>query len=81
MFIGAICEECLSSSGRVSYEVFFRPLDNPGDVDTGLALSTDINGDVSSKFFTAFTSGTIGSGSLVVKRENLDQFVTGFIAK
>ncbi len=70
-----------SLAGTGSYEVFFRPLDNSGDVDTGLALSTDVNGNVTSKLFQAFPSGTVGSGSLVIRREGFDQFVTGFIVK
>jgi len=78
---GQIRVSLTGAEPSASYEVFFRPLDNPGDVDTKVAVTTDSNGDVTTKFLTGFASGTIGSGSLVLEREGFDQFVTGFIVK
>ena len=78
---GQIRVSLTGAEPSVSYEVFFRPLDNPGDVDTGVAVTTDSNGDVTTKFATGFASGTIGSGSLVIEREGFDQFASGFIVK
>jgi hypothetical protein len=63
-----------------NYEVYFRPIDNSGDVDTGLEVSTNTlgNGSGSKKYFTP---DTINSGTLVVKETGAgqpDQFVAGF---
>jgi len=63
-----------------NYEVYFRPIDDSGDVDTGVEVSTNTlgNGSKSKKYFT---SDTINSGTLVVKEtgaDQPDQFVAGF---
>lgn len=63
-----------------AYEVYFRPIDNSGDADTGLALTTNQNGNAKgSKSYVK--SGTTGSGNFVVKSGGFDQFVTGFAVK
>jgi hypothetical protein len=62
------------------YSVSFRPLDNSGDVDGLLSLTTDGSGDTHSS--VAYPpSGTVASGNFVVKGAGFDQFVTGFAVK
>jgi hypothetical protein len=65
------------AEASISYEVFFRPIDNSGDLDTGLSLNTGPDGNANGSIFF-FKSNTIGSGNVVLKRTGLDQFVTGF---
>ena len=62
-----------------NYEVYFRPIDDSGDVDTGVEVSTNTLGN-GSKSKAYFTSDTINSGTLVVKEraDQPDQFVAGF---
>jgi hypothetical protein len=66
-----------------SYEVFFRPLnsDSSGDVDTNLAITTNVNGDGKGSKSSFAPSGSVGSGNFVVKSGGFDQFVTGFSVK
>lgn len=63
-----------------NYEVYFRPIDNSGDLDTGLEVSTNKLGNGSgSKSY--FMPNTVDSGTLVVKESGADQpdqFVAGF---
>jgi hypothetical protein len=62
------------------YSVSFRPLDNSGDVDGVLSLTTDGSGDAhGSVAYPA--SGTVASGNFVVKGAGFDQFVSGFAVK
>ncbi len=64
-----------------NYEVFFRPLDNSGDVDTGLALPTNTDGNAVAGPHGFFPADTVASGTLVVKRQGVgqpDEFVAGF---
>jgi hypothetical protein len=68
------------AAALTKYSVSFRPLDNSGDIDTTLSLTTDKNGDAhSSVAYPA--SGTVASGNFVVKGAGFDQFVTGFAVK
>ena len=78
---GQISVSLKGADPSTNYEVFFRPLDDSGDVDTGIKVATNAagNGAVGSKSF--FTANTVASGTLVVKRqdtESEDQFVAGF---
>ena len=78
---GQISVALKGADPSTNYEVFFRPLDDTGDVDTGIKVATNAagNGAVGSKSF--FTANTVASGTLVVKRqdtESEDQFVAGF---
>ncbi len=62
-----------------NYEAWFRPVDDSGDQDTGIALPTNANGDAKSsgKFFT---SNEVASGTIVVKHktDDFDQFLGGY---
>jgi hypothetical protein len=66
-----------------SYEVFFRPInsDSTGDVDTNIAIATDVNGDGKGSSSSFAPSGTVGAGNFVIKGGGFDQFVTGFSVK
>ena len=59
-----------------AYTVAFRPLDNSGDVATGITLNTNASGNAhgNTKFVPA---GQVFSGSFVVQGGGLDQFVAG----
>jgi len=80
---GNISVKLSGASPSTNYELFFRPLDNSGDTDTGIAIATNAVGDADTgeKSFPAFTKGTIASGTFVVKHQgtdDLDQFVAGY---
>jgi hypothetical protein len=80
---GDINVQLSGASPSTNYELFFRPLDNSGDTDTGIAIATNALGDAKTgeKSFSAFTKGTIASGTFVVKHQgtdDLDQFVAGY---
>jgi hypothetical protein len=76
---GQIIVTLKGASPSTNYEAWFRPVDNSGDQDTGIALPTDANGDAKStgKFFTA---NEIASGTIVVKHtaDDFDQFLGGY---
>jgi hypothetical protein len=65
-----------------NYELFFRPLDDSGDMDTNIAVPTNSLGNAKASGKPSFlSSGTIASGTFVVKEQgsdSLDQFVAGF---
>jgi hypothetical protein len=77
---GQINVQVKGATPSTNYEIFFRPLDDSGDVDTGIALATNAlgNGDTGLKNF--FTADTVASGTLLVKHktDDADQFVAGF---
>ncbi|HXW85015.1 MAG TPA: hypothetical protein VEJ86_11455 [Candidatus Binataceae bacterium] len=77
---GRVSVEVTGAAPSTNYEVWFRPLDNTGDVDTGLELSTDTNGDGAASKANVFPAGSIDSGTLVVKQSSgtTDEFVPGF---
>jgi hypothetical protein len=80
---GDISVQLSGASPSTNYELFFRPLDNSGDTDTGIAIATNALGDAATgpKSFSAFTKGTTASGTFVVKHQgtdDLDQFVAGY---
>ncbi len=61
---------------NTAYTVVFRPLDNSGDVSTGLTLNTNAEGNAHGN--RSFVSaGEVFSGSFVVQSGGLDQFVAG----
>lgn len=84
----------VNSAGKISvfvtgaepstnYDVFFRPLDDSGadDVDTGLALPTNADGNSVAGPHSFFLANSVASGTLVVKRQGAgqpDEFVAGF---
>ena len=79
---GKINVKLVGANPSTNYELFFRPLDDSGDTDTGIAIATDVNGDANTGFksFTDFSPGTTASGTFVVKHQtdSLDQFVPGY---
>ena len=79
---GAVNVKLSGANPSTNYELFFRPLDDSGDVDTGIAIPTDAlgNSETGAKKFSAFSKGTLASGTFVVKHQSdsLDQFVAGY---
>ena len=78
---GQVTVKLTGADVSTNYELFFRPLDNSGDVDTGIALPTNSKGNavIGPKAF--FTPKTVASGTFVVKRqdnESVDQFDPGY---
>ena len=61
-----------------NYELFFRPLDNSGDVDTGIAVPTNALGNAETGLKKFFMPNTVASGTFVVKSGTLDEFVAGY---
>ena len=62
---------------KVDYEVVFVPLDGGTEVVVGTIRTNPAgNGHVHAR--DVFEPGTRGVGQIVIKREGLDQFVTGF---
>jgi hypothetical protein len=68
------------ASPSTNYEAWFRPLDDTGDVDTGLAIPTNAQGNAQTKPFAFFTKNTVESGTIVIKEQGSDedQFVAGY---
>jgi len=81
---GDVSVKLSGANPGTNYELFFRPLDDSADVDTGVAIPTNAlgNADTGPKSFSAFTKNTIASGTFVVKHpanvDTLDQFVAGY---
>jgi hypothetical protein len=62
---------------RVEYEVVFVPFDGGTEVAVGTIRTNPAgNGQVHAR--DVFEPGTRGVGQIIIKREGLDQFVTGF---
>ena len=87
--IGATGKLTVSVSGAATsatYEVFFRPVEytSTGDMDLGIALTTDSKGD-GKAVGSPFSSGDIGAGTFVLKSTgadaDLDEFFSGFQIK
>jgi hypothetical protein len=66
------------ASPSTNYELFFRPLDNSGDVDTGIAIPTNALGNAETGLKKFFMPNTVASGTFVVKSGTLDEFVAGY---
>ncbi|MGB0060365.1 hypothetical protein [Candidatus Binatus sp.] len=77
---GKVAVKLSGANPSTNYELFFRPLDDSGDVDTGIAVPTDAlgNADIRPQAFSAFSKGTIAAGTFVVKFGTLDEFVAGY---
>jgi hypothetical protein len=81
---GKLTVKLTGPAPSVNYEAWFRPLDNSGDVDTGLAVPTNSHGDANVHSATPpFAEGDIASGTIVVKQQGAipqpDEFVPGFV--
>lgn len=63
-----------------NYEAWFRPIDNSGDVDTGIKIATDVNGNGHANGKGFFTPNTVASGTIVIKEQgsSTDQFLAGY---
>jgi hypothetical protein len=77
---GQISVTLNGANPSTNYELFFRPLDNSGDQDTGIAIATNALGNAKTGLKNYFTMGTIAAGTFVVKHktDSLDQFVAGY---
>lgn len=79
---GKLQVQLIGAAPQTKYEVFFRPVDNSGDIDTGLTMTTGTKGNAHGS--TTFPpSGTVASGNFVVKEFGgaADQYLTGFTVK
>lgn len=77
---GQISVTLKGASPSTNYEAWFRPIDDSGDQDTGIALPTDANGDSKTGAKKFFTANTIASGTIVIKHstDDFDQFIGGY---
>jgi hypothetical protein len=66
------------ASPSTNYELFFRPLDDSGDVDTGIAVPTNALGNADTGLKPFFSANTVASGTFVVKSGTFDEFVAGY---
>ncbi len=74
---GEVEVRVVGAAPNVLYSVVYRSMNGPGLRALG-ELTTNAQGN---GFFTsqpAFAPGQVGSGNLVLRRDGLDQFVTGF---
>ncbi|MGA7872968.1 MAG: hypothetical protein WCA22_18925 [Candidatus Binatus sp.] len=78
---GQISVTLNGANPSTNYEVWFRPLDNSGDVDTGIAAPTNAEGNAKTGPRTFFPANTVASGTIVIKQQGTDQpdeFVAGY---
>jgi hypothetical protein len=78
---GQVSVALAGASPSTNYEAWFRPLDNSGDVDTGIAVPTNAVGDAKTAPKIFFTANTVASGTIVIKRQGSgepDEFVAGY---
>ena len=77
---GDVNVKLAGANPSTNYELFFRPLDNSADVDTGIAVPTNALGDAETGLKKFFSANTVASGTFVVKHQadTLDQFVAGY---
>jgi len=78
---GQISVTLKGAKASTNYEVYFRPIDNSGDVDTGIEVPTNTLGNAATGPKTYFGANTVASGTLVLKHTGagqLDQFVAGY---
>ena len=75
---GAVNVKLDGASPSTNYELFFRPLDDSGDMDTGIAVPTNALGNAETGLKKFFTKDTVASGTFVVKSGTFDEFVAGY---
>ena len=81
---GQIIVKLTGANPSTNYEVYFRPIDNSGDVDTGIEVSTNTLGNAKTRPKNYFLANAVASGTLVLKHtgaDQLDQFVSGYTIK
>ena len=72
---GAVSVRLAGANPSTNYALFLRPLDDSGDLDTGIAEPTNTPGNAATgpKSFSAFTRNTTASRTFVVKHQpNVD---------
>jgi hypothetical protein len=79
---GQVVVGLAGAAPSTNYELFFRPLDDSGDMDTGIAIATDVSGNALTGPKPYFMANTVAAGTFVVKEQGkeaaLDQFVAGY---
>jgi hypothetical protein len=75
---GSVNVRLTGANPSTNYELFFRPLDDSGDVDTGIAVPTNALGNAETGLKKFFMANTVASGTFVVKSGTFDEFVAGF---
>jgi hypothetical protein len=79
---GQVSVTLSGANPSTNYELFFRPLDDSGDQDTGIAIATNALGNAKTGLKKYFSTNTIAAGTFVVKHpanvDTLDQFVSGY---
>jgi hypothetical protein len=77
---GLISVTLSGATPSTNYEAWFRPLDNTGDVDTGISLATNAEGNAQAKPKQFFAKNTVAAGTIVIKEQGSteDQFVAGY---
>jgi hypothetical protein len=78
---GQISVTLSGATPSTNYEAWFRPLDDTGDVDTGIAVPTNASGNAKTKAKPFFTKNTVAAGTIVIKEQSSpseDQFVAGY---
>ena len=74
---GDIEVEVVGAATTTSYTVVYRSLNGTTELSIGM-LTTDAAGNGELELDGFFPSTAVGSGNLVLRRNSLDQFVTGF---
>jgi hypothetical protein len=77
---GQISVFLTGANPSTNYEAWFRPIDLSGDVETGIKIATDINGNGHAKGKGFFAPNTVASGTIVIKEQgsDTDQFLAGY---
>ncbi|HEV2170821.1 MAG TPA: hypothetical protein VGR40_07730 [Candidatus Binatus sp.] len=71
---GQIAITLIGANPSTNYEAWFRPNDGSGmDIDTGISISTDANGNARIKGKKFFNPNTIASGAIVIKQQGTNQ--------
>jgi hypothetical protein len=69
----------LTASLNATYDVVFRPLGGGADVPLG-TLTTNNRGRGQLRLEEFVPEDTVGAGNVVLRRDSLDQFVSGFLS-
>jgi hypothetical protein len=69
----------LNAGRYLTYDVVFRPLGGGADVPLG-TLTTTHHGRGQLRLDNFVPEETVGAGNVVLRRDSLDQFVTGFLS-
>ena len=78
---GQVSVTLSGAAPSTNYEAWLRPLDNTGDIDTGIAIATDAQGNAKTKPKAFFPTKMVAAGTIVIKEQSSpseDQFVAGY---